>query len=63
MSMKGTISMQMCKQCNTPMEERYVVKVTSYGILHIGRGKTGFPSDLGTKGGEISLYHEIRPDF
>jgi hypothetical protein len=51
------------------MEEGYVIKVTTYGTPFIERGKIGFPSNLGTKGGEIkaamcpncgeiSLYHE-----
>jgi RNase P subunit RPR2 len=61
--------MRECKQCNTQMEEGYVIKVTTYGTPFIERGKIGFPSNLGTKGGEIkaamcpncgeiSLYNE-----
>ena len=60
--------MRICKQCNTQMEEGYIIKVTSYGTPHIERGTIGFPSKLGTKGGEIqaalcpecgeiSIYH------
>mgnify|MGYP007111632324 CR=1 FL=1 len=50
------------------MEEGYIIKVTSYGTPHIEKGSVGFPSKMGTKGGEIqaalcpecgeiSMYH------
>lgn len=67
-NVRKEIEMRICKQCGAKMEEGYIIKVTSYGTPHIEKGSVGFPSKMGTKGGEIqaalcpecgeiSMYH------